>query len=525
MSAFFHWISSHRNPRSAAWVAVGLFFGIFLAIGLLTYRTYSVTWDEPWQYNIGQMNYNFVVWKSNDLLSFKDRFYGPLFEFALIVGDRLLHLGTTDRIYPFRHLVNFLFFFAGVGNFFFLMRRQFQSWRAGLLGCLLLLLSPRIYADAFYNSKDIPFLVLFLAGITTLILFLDHPHPASALLHGLVCAAAIAVRMPGIYLPALTLLFWCLERWLNHRNELKIFPLLLYLATMAALTFLFYPILWANPLQNFLQAFTQMSHYTWDGQVYFMGRFIDATALPWYYLPVWIAITTPPLYLILFFLGVILILLRLAQRPVFTLTPEKRNLLIFLAYFFGPLLVIILSRSVLYDGWRHLFFIYPALILIAVYGLLDLSRRLQARFRPAWVKAGFAVLIAAQCLLVARFMILSHPYQNVYFNHLAGASLADAKANYEFDYWGLSYQPGLAYILQTDPAPVIRVMTLNEGPYSSILAFPPAEQKRIQFVKLEYEAEYFIGNYRYHPEEYPYPNPVFSVRVSGVPLTTVYKMK
>lgn len=35
----------------------------------------------------------------------------------------------------------------------------------GLIGCLMLVLSPRIFSDAFFNSKDLAFLSLFTIGL------------------------------------------------------------------------------------------------------------------------------------------------------------------------------------------------------------------------------------------------------------------------------------------------------------------------------------------------------------------------
>jgi hypothetical protein len=70
------------------------------------------------------------------------------------------------------------------------------------LTCLLL--SPRIFADAFYNSKDIPFLAAYTICLFSLLWFLDKPNFGRAALHGVFTAAMLAIRLPGLIMPALT---------------------------------------------------------------------------------------------------------------------------------------------------------------------------------------------------------------------------------------------------------------------------------------------------------------------------------
>ena len=43
---------------------------------------------------------------------------------------------------------------------------------------------------------------------------------------------------------------------------------------------------------------------------------------------------------------------------------------VFLALSVGPILIVVLLDSVLYDGWRQIYFVYPALVLTAMRGLV-----------------------------------------------------------------------------------------------------------------------------------------------------------
>ncbi len=72
------------------------------------------------------------------------------------------------------------------------------------------------------------------------------------------------------------------------------------------------------------------------------------------------------------------------------------------------------------------------------------------------------------------------------------------------DYWGLSSRRGLEYILRHDPAETIRVKVLNFPGELNASLLPPAERKRLIFVRKNADKpKYFVTNYRLHPEDYP----------------------
>ena len=55
-------------------------------------------------------------------------------------------------------------------------------------------------------------------------------------------------------------------------------------------------------------------------------------------------------------------------NPVYSFYNEKIDLFI-LAFFLGPLLAAIIFESTLYNGWRHLYFIYPSFLMMSMLGL------------------------------------------------------------------------------------------------------------------------------------------------------------
>ena len=513
------------------WSVVALlFFLVLLVVGILIFRDYGVSWDEPVQHNLGKINLRYALGRSDELLTFKDRFYGPVFEVGLYGAERIFRVTDSQAIYFLRHLLTFLTFYAGVVYFFFLARNLFQITWLALLGTVMLVLSPRIFEHAFYNSKDIPFLTFFTASCLTLFLYMDSRSTRWLLVHALTSALLVATRVLGILIPAFTLIVLLVgifqqgqdrkaaaRRALSHAG--------LYVVATCLLTVLFWPVLWNNPLGNFRTALIQMGRYTiWRGTNLFLGERILASELPWTYIPIWILVTTPWLYSALFFAGVLTVLTDLIKRPREIVETGQLKKLVILIWFFAPILSIIILRSVLYDSWRHLFFVYPAFLLLALWGLLAIWTWVdQKKGSFPFFRVGLGALLVLFLLFTVRAMVFLHPYEQMYFNRLPGQDLQTIQTTMDMDYWGLSYRKGLEYIVQNDPSAQISVAVENRPGQWNALILPVAERDRLVYVQNREDASYFLTNYRSRLS-YPYSNEVFSVVVDGAKLLSVFRL-
>jgi hypothetical protein len=194
-----------------------------------------------------------------------------------------------------------------------------------------------------------------------------------------------------------------------------------------------------------------------------------------------------------------------------------------LAWFFAPLVSVIVFHSVLYDGWRHLFFVYPALLLIAAKGYLvagvTIRQRLnQLGFRLAAI--GACLLAVGNVIAVVAFMVRAHPFEHVYFNALAGGP-RNARFHFDMDYWGLAYRRGLEAILRTDQDPVIPIYALEGPSEENALGLKFPARHRLLFVTSMDQAKYFIGGYRLRRDEYPFHDVLDRVEVDGAPILLV----
>jgi hypothetical protein len=263
--------------------------------------------------------------------------------------------------------------------------------------------------------------------------------------------------------------------------------------------------------------------------VWYAGQFVWSDNLPWHYAPVWISITTPILYTVSFVAGTLFAAFSLLKKPV---QPNARLHKIIdvtcLIWFFLPILLIMASKSLLYNAWRHLFFIYPAFLMFSLHGFVFFFQTFTSRFtgRKHAIAIIACMLCAGLCLLgPVSFMIKHHPYQNVYFNRLAGKDMPTIKQRFELDYWGLSYRAALEYLLQMDQREQIAVHAATEVGETSANILKPEDRKRLRYVPTPEKADYFMSNFLWHPDEYAYDNEVFSVKIDGAQIMVIYRLR
>lgn len=520
----------------------GAFFGLLVLLGAALHRDYGVGWDEQLDRLNGIINAKYVALHLAPELARRqptfaeipsmrenqDTDHGVLFQLPLVVLEKVVGAEDSREVYFLRHLIIWLTCVAGTYALYRVAARYLGSWRWGLLVAAALVLSPRLFAESFYNYKDPVFLGFFTLGVGTLLRWLRRPTWRTAALHALATGAAIDVRTMGVLLLGLTLGFAGLEGWFRpaaRRPLLQTLALLLPLTT--AVVVLAWPYLWEHPLDHFLAAFNSFRRYRADMLTLYLGEEISIRSLPWHYAPVWLIVTTPLPYLLLFGLGAGVVAAQAFRRPwAWLASAADRADLLVLAWFFGPLLAVIVLRSVLYDGWRHLYFVYPALLLLAARGLQASWRYWHAPGQLGRRRLGYAAagLLALGMGHTAWRMLADHPYQNMYYSFLPGAT---AGRLFERDYWGLSGREGLEWILRHDASARVPVATDPRTGlmlHNAQLLLPPADRARLQLVPVA-QARYFLTTYRWHPGSYPATmgQEVYCRRVNGILILSVLR--
>jgi hypothetical protein len=258
---------------------------------------------------------------------------------------------------------------------------------------------------------------------------------------------------------------------------------------------------------------------------------VPADSLPWHYIPGWILVTTPLTYT-LAALGGFLLTLRFLLQPwrTYLRAPEHRQSLLLLLWLLVPPLLVIGLNSILYNAWRHLFFIYPALLIMAARGLQYLYR-LTRRATPArtWVAALLLATVGLEGAYTVVRMVKLHPHQYVYFSILPPNS---AERLFELDYWGLSYREGLEWVLAHDPSAEITISGNPSYLDNNMLILPPSQRARLRYIpsraETPTEARYFLTAYHYYggrPKTYPdsLGREVHTIRADGLRIFSVFK--
>ncbi|ALD22084.1 hypothetical protein [Hymenobacter sp. DG25A] len=516
-----------------------IFFALLLLIGGLLHRDYGVSWDEVNNHLNGLVSLNYAARQLApelaqrvtaghspipDIRQYHDSDHGPVFEMVVSLLGYVLTDGDARPLYFLRHLLVFCTFVLGVGGLYYIGRWRFQDWRWGLVTSILLVLSPRFFAEAFYNGKDIVFMALFTLAVAGLLWMRDQPNLGRVLVLGILTALATDIRVQGLLvaLPTLAVLLRLPAH--AYSSSRRAFLILVYLTTTLAVAFLGWPYLWATPVNELWAALNQLDSYFWVEPCLYWGKLIPANQLPWHYLPVWILITTPVSYSLLALLGLSQQLTRLFRsRRTWTWSISAQADAWFALWLLGPLLVVIGTQAVVYDGWRHVYFIYPALLLFTVQGLRSLVRAVRTRRPLRWVAGAFLIAALLELPLTAVRMVRMHPFQQVYFSFLP-APLAEQL--FERDYWGLAFRQGLEWLLIHDASPklTIQMVSMQEPLYNNSLLLPPAERARIQY-QPNARARYYITGYRWHPQSYldSVGREVYHIRADGVKILSIFQ--
>jgi hypothetical protein len=501
-----------------------IMFFIALVIGFLTYKDYGNCWDEPYQRETGLLSYNYIFNHNMDLFTKKTDYHGAGFEILLVMLEKMMRLNDSRDIYLMRHIVSNIFFLIGVFAGYVLIYRLYKNRFLAGLGFFMLAFMPRIYAHSFYNTKDMPFLCVFIMVFAVCHIAFDKNKTWLFFALGLLCGYATSIRIMGVMLVPIIFTFFVADLIINRADKGKVVKTLLsagaYCFGFIVLLYLPWPLLWRHPVHTFIEAYQKLSHYSaWKGGLLFQGKILYSDKpLPWTYFPTWFLITIPELWLAAGFGGIIWLFVDFFKRPqIYISNTPERNFILYLYCFFVPIFAVIFLKSVIYDDWRHLYFVYPPFIII---GIHFIHKLMQGKFQK--IIAGACILQAA---IVAFFMIQNHPFNEVYFNNLVSHDEESLRKTYDLEYWGCSFKQGLDHLVESDTSRDIKVcveyMPMLDN---NKMLLRPEDRKRIHFAMFD-QADYYMSNFRLHPDDYPGTNIEYQIEVLNSTIFRIYKLR
>ncbi len=501
-----------------------LLFLIAFIITLLTYKDYGISWDENTQREIGRVTYDYIANGSRELFtSTSIMHYGPGFEFPLYFFEKWFKLTDSREIFLMRHLANNILFLISAFSIYVLVYRLFKDRFIALLGFIMLVFAPRLYAHSFFNTKDLPFLSMFIITLTCSNIAFEKNKKIVFFILGILCGYTTSIRIMGVMLGCFIILFMLIDLFSDLTNKRKpinsLLNILLFSVGFCCTLYSVWPFLWNNPIHNFIESYKSFSHYNGIKTISLLnGIFVDASKLAITYFPTWFLITNPELWLITGFAGVIWIIINFFKEPLAYLRNTKeRNFLLYLMCFIAPIMAVLVLHSVIYDDWRHLYFIYPSFILLAVYFI---NKMLQTRYKL--IVQGICIL---QVIIIWFFMINNYPLSQVYFNNLVSHEPEYLRKHFEMDYWGCSFKQGLDHLLETDKSNTIKVSSnVKFLAENNIMLLPEGDRKRIQLTNDD-NADYLITNFRFHPMDYPSYKIDYAISVLNSTILCIFRQE
>jgi hypothetical protein len=449
-----------------------LWFLVCVLIGMATVHDYGMSIDEPnnQRYAVDTWNAYPSVFGTRFEPAYRSSYdgHGPAFITLASIFVKIMQRVIPGVFVPgLWHFSYFIAFLISVLCLYWLARHWFSVWASW--GILLLFSSqPLLWGHAFINPKDIPFMAFFIASIAAGFAMVDHlaspvsggkaamqnqasvidtqGSSQSSFLHEIlrsftnprVYLAAIllglttSIRILGPYTGVIVILYGLYK---SPRRILAVLPA--YVILTALVCYLTWPYLWSDPLGRLLQSIRVASAYPWQGGVLFEGKIMAAKDLPARYLPEMLSIQFTETAIILFLTGIVLAVRKIFKREALVLFA------LFLLWFIIPLVAIILSGSVVYDGFRQILFLVPPLFLMTGYALDWIF----AKVRNLSLRVLILVIIIAPGIYS---IVTLHPYQYIYFNSLVGG-VRGAEGNYELDYWATSYREAAQFLNEEAP--------------------------------------------------------------------------
>ncbi len=482
-----------------------LAFVIYLILGISVYRDYGISSDEPTERVSTLVNVKYILNffdidkaaepEALELKDYKDKYYGTFLQMPTMICE----IGSDDLKDAFygRHLYTFGLCLMGYVAFFFLCKTLLKSNLPALLGTAMLALYPRFFAEQFYNIKDMVFLSTFIIAMLATVKLIESKFRWNWILCFSVAAAiSTNVRIVGaifliLILGYLLVDFICGKVWPdNYETQCKN-PVLCAIALVLLFLTVFVlilPITWENPIQGIFDVFAKFSNYDdWDSTIVFMGKVIRKEELPWYYVPVWMLISLPIWYLLLFAVAMTVAIcicikkIKNKDKLILELFSKYKYVIWCISLIVGPWLGIVVMHSTLYNGWRHCYFLLPPLVLLIVIGV-DYLFRVKRKYFMALLPV---MLVGA--ILQFTWIVRNHPYEMVYFNSV-GKYFA---ASYDRDYWHLSALQAVRYILKNEEENKVSIKTPGNDYYRYLLT----EEERDRIIEEE-SPKYIIETYR-----------------------------
>ncbi|MEA2989994.1 MAG: hypothetical protein QOG83_2705 [Alphaproteobacteria bacterium] len=444
-------------------LAVVALLSTALVIGLATAGDYGMTVDE---FNTDDYGPKALAWYTS---GFTDRshfetveqylwYYGPWFH-MLTAFAQSFNLANPVTV---RHAMTFSVGLMGLAALLPMARLTVGRW-AGLAAISLCLMTGYLYGSLFFTPIDVPFLAAMTWATLAVILMAQRVVPSwpATICAGLLTGLAIATRTGGIITHAYLLgamVLGAIAAVVHHGYSAKLDLLRISARTLCVMAIAWTTAiaLWpwlqiGNPFWQFKIALVHFTTIPMSFQFPHWGEFVWTNAPPATYIPAQLLARLPEAFILCLLAGLAFGLAttigfsraclqgaRLRgtaglRAPALFLARSRGILVLWAAAIF-PIAFLIVQRSTLYDGVRHVLFIIPILAVVAGAGFARLLPTLATWRRvPALASAAGGAYVG----MMIWTLVSLHPLEYVATNLFAGG-LKGAYGRFEHDYWSVA---------------------------------------------------------------------------------------
>lgn len=457
-----------------------IIFWSILLVQMLTMLIMSqdvgISADENRHYRQAQKVYNYFVSKGEDKAALEKTGIDPMQYNGQSFDNIMYFIEETfdvENNMEMRH-----FFNALIGWFIILLTgliaKEIWGYQGAIIAILLLFISPRFIGHALNNNKDIPFAFGFILAFYGTLQFLKQmPKPkfTSILLVTLGIAFAISIRLAGLvtiaFLGLYSAIYFFIQKpyfaFLNKEKLRSLKKLLILVPPIIIIGYFmgiaFWPFMLEAPIKNIKVVLDATASHPVSLNQLFEGELIQSNSIPHYYSLKYLTLTYPLVIL----LGMVL------SAVLLPFSFKKENTFKYFTVAFAFVFVFTwmsLKNSNFYGGIRHLLFIYPLAVCLAVYGFKFLSHLIENQ-KQKWIPFLPSALIALLSLHPLLHNIKNYPYSYVYFNELSGG-IKNVADKFESDFFQHSLRHATEWFVENElpthanDTNIVKVVT-NDG--------------------------------------------------------------
>lgn len=456
---------------------IHVFLVLYALFGFYTLYDYGVPLDELTQRHIGLENARYIYGTGKAESVAAHGFFGPVLEVVDYAAEQVIYQRPLGDKLVLRHVLLFVVFLLAIKAFYRVAKYLAKVPNAAGVATVLFALTPWLFAHAHYNSKDTFFLCLVVFVLYFIVRFAQLGSILQLIIAAGIAGVAATVRLNGLFVIAaivVALLF-------SGKSDFRIRAKRIFIALVIFIIsfVLFYPYLWIVKWNGFEALWHYVTQNPWPWDTLAAGQNMVAGHLPWWYLSAWMGVTIPVLGITLFLWG-IFENIRIKKHHLGLIEWILFGLLFF------PLLYFAFMRPTLYNGWRHMQFLYAPISLFVVFSLNRILTWKWAAYTP-WILGAYSAFT----------FMLWQPYGYAYFNEIYAA--AAKPCTWDQDYWGLSANQGLRWVAAHDQRDSIVISSFTESPELNAILLPEKDQKRFHFIHTpgagDYEIEVKRGRY------------------------------